>query len=215
VTVNYNEPGYDPFGDRGATHYQPTNEAARRILAAWLVHRNVQDLCAIHDAVREPRQKKLCLKYMMMELLAFDGHLRRLVNMVNIEYKDRAVRLPLGEFRKRFAEYRQHFDRREKDFRTVRNTIAAHSGEDDGGVETDDLDKAWDLLTLNGLNEIFAAIPPLFASMRSFPLATWTKLGTDGEIAFVQPNPLHGASFVEIKREDVAAPTSPPAKRDE
>ena len=186
MTVNYDEPPYDPFGDRGDTHYKPTNEGARRVYALGLIHGSLDQLCLIYKGLSDPRQEKLHLRYIWMELLPQERHLRRLRNIIMKEYGDSGADYPVAELKAAMKEYDQWFSPREKTLRLVRNTITAHFGENTEGIGAEEAAEAWDKLTLDGMNDLFRIVHKLFNLMRKFPVDNWFKRGTEGELAFVQ-----------------------------
>lgn len=199
---HYSDPPFNPLNDAAGstTHYRPANEAARRLHLTWTIGLDLETCCGLLSETPVERPRKLLLRYLFLLLLSQDKHLRRLKNIA-MEALGRTLQdcpnpraRPVLEgqmlaVKEAFSQYTSVMteDRAER-FRTIRNCITAHWGEKEGNLTPDTAAQAWRDISDEGVNEILAAIPPLFEALHKVSMIyQWVKGTPGGGHAFIQP----------------------------
>lgn len=172
MVIRYDDPPYNPYGERGTTHYHPANEAARRLVQAWVIGKDIEKLCELYKTTSDAHTAKLTLKYLFMELLTLDGHLRRLHSLAKRKGREYQDTLPVDRLEAIYRSYDLAAKGKERLFREIRNGIAAHRSEDKGDQDGFNTARLWDLITPDGVDQILAAVPPLMHCLQEFPITT-------------------------------------------
>ena len=181
---SYDEPIYDPFGERGPTHYHPANQAAVHSVALQLIFRDILRLRRLHRRVKDGYTKKLICKYEIIELVSLDQHASILANLIlssRIEYK--IDQQGLLDTKQLYKAYRVAGKPYWRQLQTVRDKLAAHR-------DTLDLltvSNLWDDIDNKAVDRILRTFVPLLQLLMKLNIYTWTKSHRDGTFSFVQP----------------------------
>ncbi|MBI1803117.1 MAG: hypothetical protein HYR77_01490 [Ignavibacteria bacterium] len=197
--INYNEPIFDPFGERGATHYHPTNSAAIHLVAIQLTYRDIARLQRIYSRSRNRYTKKLICKYVIIELVSIDAHITSLANDVisgKVGYK--ISDSDLVEIKKVYKEYKAARKPKWSQLQAVRNRLGAHRD----SLDLLTVSKLWDQVDTEAINTILRAVAPMLRLLMKLNVYTWSKSHRSGIISFIQP--LDPSTIVPI--EDNATP---------
>ena len=185
--TNYNEPIYDPFGERGPTFYHPANDAAMHLIAIQLIYRDIEKLLKLRRQ-KDGYAKRLLLKYVIIEIVSVDTQIVSLANTIisgATGYKLESNKLAIAK-----ELYKQYTDVREKNWdklKIIRNKLGAHRDR----LDLLTIAELWDNIDIKSMWQILEAIPPLFNFFKDLNVYCWTKADQDKSgnkiQAFIQP----------------------------
>jgi hypothetical protein len=146
---SYDEPVYDPLGNRGPTHYHPANDVTKRLVALQLILRDIWTLRKIRARSRDAYEKALICKYVIIELVSMDEHLSSLVQQVlsgKVGYDlDNAQFTETKRLYKECKSARKHMW---PELKTVRNRLSAHRDI----LDLLTVSKFWDQVDVQAIN---------------------------------------------------------------
>lgn len=186
--IKYDEPIYDPFGDRGPTFYHPANEAAMHLVAIKLIHRDIEKLWNMYRESKDGYERRLLAKYIIIEIVSLDSHVANLVKKITSGQTGYEIDADaLITAKKLHRQYKSIMKKEWEDLKDVRNKLAAHRDR----LDLITLSKLWDKIDIEAIVEIVNSISTLFNFLKGLNVYCWTKSGQDEEghriIAFVQP----------------------------
>jgi len=186
--IRYDEPIYDPFGERGPTFYHPANEAAMHLIAIQLIYRDIEKLASLYRGSTDTYTKKLIVKYIIIEIISVNNHIVGLANKIISGQTGYEIEPNLLTTAK--GLYKQYRDTRKKNWselKDIRNKLGAHREH----LDLLTISKLWDKIDIKVIGQIISCIPPLFNFVKGLNVYCWTKRGQDEEgreiIAFIQP----------------------------
>jgi hypothetical protein len=198
--IKYDEPIYDPFGERGPTFYHPANEAAEHLIAIQLIYRDIEKLSNMYKESKDSYTKRLLAKYMIIEILSIDSHIISLANKIisgqtGYEIEPNA----LTKAKELYKQYKNIRKKKWHELKTIRDKLAAHRDQ----LNLITISKLWDNIDIKAISEIVNSIPPFFNFLKNLNVYCWTKTGQDEKgneiIAIIQPLEYSKIKFVEDK----------------
>lgn len=186
--IKYDEPIYDPFGERGPTFYHPANETAIKLIAIQMIYRDILKLLSLYKEAKDDYTKHLLAKYMTIELLSVDQHIINLTDVIISHQADRKI-IPkdLSTIKSLSKQYRDTRKKNWDKLKVIRDKLAAHRDP----LDLITISKIWDTIDIKIIIEITNLIPPLFNFLKDLNIYCWIKTGQDEQgnkvIALVQP----------------------------
>ena len=199
--INYNEPIYDPFNERGPTFYHPGNDAAMHLIVIQLIYRDIGTLLKMRQESKDNYKGKLLLKYVIIEVLSIDKHTTRLANMI-ISGKT-GYTVESNELTKAKDLYKQYKNARKENLnslKVIRDKLAAHRE----SLDLLTIANLWDSIDIKPIRQMLEAIPPLFNFLKGLKVYCWAKSEQhkDGSetVAIIQPFDCSKVNFVEDQK---------------
>ncbi len=182
--INYNEPIFDPFGDRGATHYHPVNEAAIHLVALQLIYRDIVRLHRLYSRLKVRYTKKLICKYIIIELVSLDTHTARLANdIISGKVGHKVEDNELDEIKQLYKQYKEARKPKWFQLAAVRNKLGAHRD----SLDLLTVSKLWDQIDTDAINRLLEAFAPMLSFLMKLNVYEWSKKHRTGIVSFIQP----------------------------
>ncbi len=185
--LNYDVPIFNPFLSSDNESYFPGNESAYDLLQIAFAYEDISVLFQMMAKVKDKHQKKLLLKYAVMEWLSLDKYLCSLVKSVirgGTEYNPSPSEFE--QVNSAYKLYKQARSGQFKELKRIRNKLVAHR--DPIGLY--ELSKLWQDFTPQSLLIVLKPIPELFLILKKLNIYTWTlQQNVEGRdlFAFIQP----------------------------
>ena len=192
--IDYNVPLYDPYRDPGENYYLPDNEAAKHLVYILHIY-NISCLTKMLSAIPTTHEKKLIVKYMVVEFLSMDEHIRKLKNLILSGQRE----YPLNdtsrkELKSLYANYQSTLKQELTFLQNVRDKIAAHRDL----LELPTVASIWGSLDSICIIRALNTVPSLFNFMNRLNVYRWTKTEYDEDghkvVPFIQPLSIHSNS---------------------
>ena len=178
---------YDPVKQRDKTAWFPTNEAASLVVQLRHIWNDLEVLCSIFHERNNEHEKKLILKYVVIEVRSlievfdklqgivmkaptFDPSERSGWREITQEEKDKARIL--------FKKYSQAKSDCGQLIIKIRNEIGAHRG----NLNWQAVEQFWDSINVELVNPILDVFPEVFDYAKSLDLYDWSRLKENGNI---------------------------------
>lgn len=185
--MRYDVPPFDPFGDRGADHFYPANDAAKRLIQVSLTHRDIIVLFNLLNRVQNEYEEKLLTKFIVVEFLSLDDHLTALVGLALSGKTDYPLSAKdAAELKALNAHYTALRKPAEPTFRKIRNNLAAHRDLESLHGSA----RLWDDINPGAVYRILEPVVPLFDCLKGLNVYCWTKSEDTANgkvIAYVAP----------------------------
>lgn len=183
---------FHPIYQRSPSAWFPGNEAASLLLQSQFIWDDIVALSNIQHDSNGQYQRKLILKYLIVELrslLEVFDRLQALVMRATVfdpeERDQRPYRgITMAEHRLARALYKEYAQAKsgvEKDVVDIRNAIGAHRGNIDWPVVM----RFWDALSLSALQPLLDVIPRVFAHVKELNIYEWSRAPNEGVIEII------------------------------
>lgn len=187
LLIDYSSPIYDPFKNGEDDHFIPANIEAKTIIHLSHITRDIHVLFSIVSKLRQPYERKLLEKYIIIERISLDEHLLKLAKLIlgnKTEFS--ATDDEIDEVRKLYNNYKQarkpHYELMKK----IRDKLGAHRE----NLHVSDVGSLWGAINSENLIDALNCAAHLFNFVKDLNIYRWSKVQetSEGEmIAFVQP----------------------------
>lgn len=186
--IDYTSPIYDPFATPKNDDFKPYSKETNQLLHLYYIMRDIQLLYDIISKLKNNQQKRLLVKYMIIELVSVDEHLRKFANLLIAKKTDLICsEIEIEQLKNLKKAYEQARKPHQKVLDNIRNKLAAHRDE----LHLEEIATLWQSINLDDLVDILNAAVHFFNFAKDLQeIYSWYKVQdtSQGEmITFFQP----------------------------
>ena len=181
---------FHPVHERGSDAWFPGDDGASLLITGEHIWEDICRIAKIRSKTKDPYDRKLLLKYVIVELRSLIQIMGRLQTLVmtaetyesgqtplyrGISIEERVMACKLW---KTFSEAKRSTER---DLISVRNNLGAHRAFSDWQTVT----RLWDKLDISLIAKLLDSIPPAFNHTKDLNIFEWNREPEPGVIEFL------------------------------